>query len=192
MLVSAVVPLIAYRLARPETGSDALALVIAGAIPVTWTLIRLLWRQRLDPIGVFCVAAFGLGLVILVLAGGNALAFKIREPVLAGSFGLLCLASLAARRPLALIALRRGGHKASDQALRRAASGITAIAGVTLTVYAAVLIGLAVTVSSSTYLALYQPIGLPILGAGLAALPWRKRRNRSAAPAGRGDPAGRP
>jgi hypothetical protein len=66
--------------------------------------------------------------------------------------------------------------------LRRAASGITAIAGVTLTVYAAVLIGLAATVSSSTYLALYQPIGLPVRGAGVAALPWRKRRSRSGRP----------
>ena len=42
----------------------------------------------------------------------------------------------------------------------------------------------------SAYLALYQPIGLPILGAGVAALLWRKRRSHSAAPAGRGDPAG--
>jgi hypothetical protein len=36
--------------------------VIPAAIPVAWTLTRLVWRKRLDPIGVFSVAAFGPGL----------------------------------------------------------------------------------------------------------------------------------
>ncbi len=73
--------------------------------------------------------------------------------------------------------------------MRRAAKAITAIIGVTLTVHAAVLIVLAATVSSGTYLALHQLVGLPILAAGVAALLWRKRHRRSATPASPAEPA---
>ncbi len=112
LLINSVAPLIAYQLVRPEVRSDALGLVIAAAIPVAWTLIRLLWGKRLDLlwgklIGVLAVAGFGLGLLLLLCTGGNALAFKIREPALAGALGLVCLASLAVRRPVALLVLRQ-------------------------------------------------------------------------------------
>jgi len=36
--------------------SDAVALAIAATVPVIWILLRLLWRRRLDPIGVLAVA----------------------------------------------------------------------------------------------------------------------------------------
>jgi len=48
LLVSAVAPLVTFRLLRPHVSGDAVALVIAAVIPVAWTATRLLWCRRLD------------------------------------------------------------------------------------------------------------------------------------------------
>ncbi len=170
------VPLLVFHLVRPHVSSDAVALVISAAIPVVWTAGRLVVQRRVDPIGLLSIAAFALGIVGLVLFGGNSFAFKIREPALTGFLGLVCLGSLVISRPLVL-PLIRGQVPAgtTSAALHRAAMGITGIAGVTLLVHAAVLIGLAATVSTSEFLALQQPVGLPILALGIGALMLRKQ-----------------
>jgi hypothetical protein len=170
------VPLLVFHLVRPHVSSDAVALVISAAIPVAWTAGRLVVQRRADPIGLLSIAAFGLGIVGLVLFGGNSFAFKIREPALTGFLGLVCLGSLVISRPLVL-PLIRGQVPAgtTSAALHRAATWITGIAGATMLVHAAVLTGLAATVSTSEFLALQQPVGLPILALGVGALMLRKQ-----------------
>jgi len=104
--------------------------------------------------------------------------------MLTGSLGLVCLASVAVQRPLLLVAeqlTRR--HKPIapparvDPAHRRFASRVTAIIGATFTVHGSALVVLALTTSSSTFVALHQAVGLPILGVGLAWLTWYRRRS---------------
>jgi hypothetical protein len=107
VVVNWVAPLIVYRLVRTDVGSDAVALIVSAAIPLAWTLGRLVMQRRVDPIGLLWVAAFGLGILALVLTHGNSFAFKIREPALTGALGLACLASLVIGRPLVLPLLRR-------------------------------------------------------------------------------------
>ena len=52
LAINFVVPLLAYYLIRPHTGSSAMALALAGAIPVVYTLVILAVRRRLSPVGV--------------------------------------------------------------------------------------------------------------------------------------------
>ena len=165
------VPLLVFHLVRPHVSSDAVALVISAAIPVVWTAGRLVVQRRVDPIGLLSIAAFALGIV-----------------------GLVCLGSLVISRPLVLPLIRGQVPAGTTSAvLHRAAMGITGIAGVTLLVHAAVLIGLAATVSTSEFLALQQPVGLPILALGIGALMLRKQltQRRHPGPGAGGELGGR-
>lgn len=185
LVINAVVPVLAYLLIRPHLHSDTIALVIAAGIPVSYTAVILLWRRRLDPIGVIAIAGFGFGLLLLVATGGNELAFKLREDIWTGPAGLACLISVAVRRPLLPLVLRLAARRNPDIAERLHAPGAdriatvsTGVIGVILVIHALVLIVLALTASTATYLALSRPISWAIVGGGLAGLVWWIRRQR--------------
>ena len=188
VLINAVAPLMLYDQLQHRVGSTVTALVAAAGIPLLWTLGRLVVRRRLDPIGLLSLAGFALGILLVLLTGGNPFVFKIREAMLTGALGLVGLGSILARRPIALLALRRSQTAAPAAALRHAALWITAIAGVTLVVHAAVVITLAAVLPTSTFIAVHQLIGLGILALGVLALMGRKRF-LPAPPAGPAQPA---
>jgi hypothetical protein len=53
---------------------------------------------------------------------------------------------------------------------------LTGLLGVTLIVHAAALTALALSVSTTTYVSLSQPVGLPILAVGLLGVLWFRKR----------------
>ena len=198
LVINAVVPVLVYLLIRPHLHSDTIALVIAAGIPVTYTAVILLWRRRLDPIGVIAIAGFAFGILLLVATGGNELAFKLREDIWTGPAGLACLISVAVRRPLLLLVLRPAARRNPDIAERLGAPGAdrivtvsTLVIGVILVIHALVLIILALTASTATYLALSRPISWAIVGGGLAGLVWWIRRQHREGP-DRGSGPGQP
>lgn len=146
----------------------------------------LLWRRRIDPIGAFAVVAFVLGLLLVVATGGNEFVFKIREDIWTGVVGLACLVSVAVRRPLFLLVLRLAARRNGQVAERLGKAGMdristvtTAAVGAILLVHALVIVVLALTTSTTTYLAISRPVGLAILGGGLALLVWWIARYRA-------------
>jgi hypothetical protein len=116
----------------------------------------------------------------VVATGGNVLVFKIREDLWTGPLGLACLISVAARRPLLLVILQRAARRNAEIAERLGAPQArripTVATGLILLVHAVVVVALALTTSTTTFLALKQPVSLPIVGGGLAALVWWIRR----------------
>jgi hypothetical protein len=178
-----------YFLLRRTVGSDVVALALTGAIPALWTLGRFAWRRTLDPIGALAFAGYVLAVVVALLSGGGALALELREPVLTGALGLVCLASAAVGRPLHrwLLHLLDRRDRAAPRvehapSHRRFSTAITLLVGGTLVTHAAALVILAVTLPPSSYMALRHPVGLPILGLGVAALVWYRNRRRAHAP----------
>lgn len=185
LIVNLAGPVLTYVLVRPHVHSDVTALLIGAAIPVGYTAGALLWRRRLDAIGVFAIACFAIGLLLVLVTGGNELAFKLREDIWTGPAGLACLISVAVRRPLFLLVLRfvarrhpQVGERTGDPLTRRIATVTTAGIGVILLVHALVMVALALTISTTTFLALSRPLSLAIVGGGLAALVWWIRRQR--------------
>jgi hypothetical protein len=177
LAVNFVVPLLAYHLIRRHTDSSALALALAGAIPVVYTLAILAVRRKLSALGVVCVALFGLGVLVSWVSGGNALAMELQDPVLFGLLGIACLVSIAVGRPLHQVILRAMGRSDSryiQTADRAAAAGsstvATAIIGLAFLSHAVAVAVLALTQTTSTFLALQNPVGLPFLGLGVAGL----------------------
>lgn len=186
LVVNLAAPVVTYVLLRPHVHSDLTALIIGAAIPIVYTLVVLALRRRVDPVGVFAIVCFVFGLLLVVATGGNEFVFKVREDIWTGVVGLACLISIAVRRPLFLVALRLVARRNDQVAQRIRRPGIdristvtTAAVGAILLVHAGVIIVLALTTSTTTYLAISRPIGLAILGAGLAALVWWIARVRA-------------
>jgi hypothetical protein len=193
VVVNFAVPLLAYHLIRPHVGSSALALALAGAIPVGCTLGVLAIRRRLSALGVVSVAGFAVGVLASWASGGNTLAINLQDPALTGLFGLACLASIAAGHPLHQVILRAMGRSNPHytQVAERAAAArtswvSTAIIGLAFLSRAVAVAVLALTQTTATFLALQQPVGLPFLGLGVAGLfiygNWQQNRQRAAAP----------
>lgn len=192
LVINLAAPVLTYVLLRPHLHSDLTALIIGAAIPIAYTCVVLLWRRRIDPIGAFAVVAFVLGLLLVVATGGNEFVFKIREDIwtgvvgVVGVVGLACLISVAVRRPLFLLVLRLAARRNGQVAERLGKAGMdristvtTAAVGAILLVHALVIVVLALTTSTTTYLAISRPVGLAILGGGLALLVWWIARYRA-------------
>jgi len=183
LTINLVVPVVAYVLSRPRVHSDVTALVIGSAVPVVYTVGVMLWRRRLDVIGVCAIVCFAIGLLLVVATGGNELVFKVREEIWTGPLGLACLISVAVHRPLLFVALRLAARRntqiaeriAEPQA-RRILTVSTAVIGLILLVHALAIVALAFTASTSTFLVVKRPISLAIVGGGLAGLVWWIRR----------------
>jgi hypothetical protein len=169
-------PVAAYYLIHAQVRSSALALALAGAIPVAWTLVTLAIRRRLDPLGVVSVAGFGLGVLVSWACGGNALALELQDPALTGLIGLACLVSVAIGRPLHPVLLRLLGKRTASNARRKTSMISTAIIGLAFTAHAAAVAALALTQNTSTFVAFQHPVGLPPLALGVAALLFYRSR----------------
>jgi hypothetical protein len=179
LALNAAVPAVVYIVLRPHLDSDVLALVIAAAIPVSYTAGTFAWRRHMDAVGVIAIACFAIGLLVVVVTGGNEMAFKLREEIWTGPLGLACLVSAAVRRPLFLLVLQALGRTRPDiaerirrPAARRITTVATVVIGAVLVVHAVVLILLALNTSTETYLAVSKPVSWAIVIAGLAPLVW--------------------
>jgi len=200
LVISFIVPLLSYDLIRPHVGSSAMALALAGAIPVAYTLGILVVRRRLSPVGVVGAVSFGIGVLISWASGGNTLALELQDPALFGAIGIAFLVSVAIGQPLHPVVLRLLGRSdprytdIANRAQHRTSMVTTAILGVTLLAHAVAVAVLALTQPVSTFVALQHPVGLPIFGLGIAGLfLYHNRlqaRQRGAAPATRDDQSG--
>jgi hypothetical protein len=198
LVISFVVPLLSYDLIRPHTRSSAMALALSGAIPVVYTLVILVARRRLNPVGTAGAVSFGIGVLASWASGGSTLALEMQDPALFGAIGIAFLVSVAIGRPLHPVILRmlgRGNPRYADiasRAERRTSMVVTTVLGLTLLAHAAAVAVLALTQPASTFAALQNPVGLPIFAAGIGGLfLYRNRvqaRQRAAAlPAARAD-----
>jgi hypothetical protein len=188
LLINFVAPLLAYYLIHSHVRSSALALALAGAIPVAYTLVMLAVRRRLDALGVVSAATFGLGVLVSWASGGSPLAIELQDPGTTGLLGIAFLASVAIGRPLHPVILRllgRGDPRyagLADRAQHTTSMVVSAIIGLTLTARAVALTILALTQSTTAYVTLQHPVGLPFLGLGFAALVFYRRRRQGRQP----------
>jgi hypothetical protein len=135
------------------------------------------WRRRLDPVGVFALVCFGVGLLLVIATDGNEFLFKVREDLWTGPLGLACLISLAAQRPLVLVVLqlvaRRSpqvAHRICRPGAEQIATVTTAVVGTLLVVHAVVMVALALHTSTEAFLAFQRPVSLVMAIGGLAPL----------------------
>jgi len=92
-------PLVSYAAARSAGSSAVIALVLSGISPAIGVAVGVITRRRIDAIAILVLAGIAAG-TGLGLAAHNARLVLIEGSVPTGVFGLICLASLAGRRPL--------------------------------------------------------------------------------------------
>lgn len=176
LIVSGALPLVGYALLRPHVGSDAAALALVSVFPVIDIAVERRRHGRFEPIGVIALIGLSLGLISALLLHGNATLLKVRESMFTGVFGLICLATLGARRP-AMWFLGRSFSTGGDPekvaefdtiwdlpGVPRRFRFITAVWGVALVAEAVGRFVLAVTVSTERFLAISPVINWGVLG----------------------------
>jgi hypothetical protein len=92
-------PLVVYQVLRAHGASEVKALVVSGIFPTLGVLLTVVRHRRIDAIGALVLLGIAVG-SILGLASGSARLVLVEGSVPTGIFGLVCLASLWARRPL--------------------------------------------------------------------------------------------
>lgn len=92
-------PIIVQSVARSYGAGLVGALALSGIPPAAWITVGMLWRRRLDAVGVFVLTSIILA-TLIGLATGSGRLYLLDGAILTGVLGLVCLASLAAPRPL--------------------------------------------------------------------------------------------
>jgi len=166
-------PVLAYGLVRPLVESDALALGIAGAIPVVYSIVLAVVRRRIDPIALVTAIGFSLACVVSVLAGGSSLPLKLHEAAITFALGLVMLVAVLIGRPLPVSRALR-----VPSATKAIESSLGALVGGFLMLHALLHLVLAVSLSTSSYVVVGRIADWGTLAIGLLALSAYVRRLR--------------
>ena len=180
-------PLVAYSLLRSAGQSAVTALVLSGAFPALGVVVGLIRHRRVDTIGVLVLAGIAVGTVLGLLSGDPRLVL-VEGSVPTAVFGLLCLGSLWARRPLiyrfAIEFIGAGTAKGREfeslwqyAGFRHAFRLYTVVWGVAYLAEAAARVIIVETTSTSTALTVSKVMPY-VVGAGIVA--WMIAHGRRA------------
>jgi hypothetical protein len=193
ILIAGVLPVIGYSLLRPHVGSDATALAAVMVFPIADIAIERRRHGQIEPIGIISLIGIVVGLIGAIALHGNATLLKVRESMLTGLFGLVCLGSLLAARPAMFYmgrAFATGGDPDKvaefntmwDQpGAPRRFRFVTAVWGLGLLGEAVLRTVLALTISTQRFLEIAPIVGWVTIGALLWFSTWSIRAGERAA-----------
>jgi len=180
ILIAGVLPIVAYALLRPHVSSDAVALASVMVFPVGEITFERIRFRRFEPVGIISLVGITAGLAGAVLMHGDPFLLKVRDSLATGVFGVICLASLPARRP-AMYYLGRAFATGGDlvkkagfddmwvlPGVRRRFRVVTAVWGVGLVGEATARITMALSLSTQVFLIVSQVVA----GCTLGGLLW--------------------
>lgn len=188
LLVAGVMPVVGYALLRPHVSSDALALAAVMVFPLGEIAFERRRAGRFEPVGIIALVGITAGLVGALVTHGDAFLLKMRDSVLTGLFGLLCLATLPAPKPAMWFlgrAFATGGDRAKQAefdelwevpTISRRFRVVTAMWGAGLVGEAALRTALVLTLSTGVFLVVAQLMGWAVLGGLLWATVAYSRR----------------
>jgi hypothetical protein len=177
LVVAGVLPVVGYALLRPHVSSDAVGLMAVSIFPLAEIVFERIRHGRFEPIGIIALIGITAGIIGAVALHGDATLLKVRESILTGLFGIVCLGSLFAPRPV-MFYMGRSFSTGGDAAkvaefntvwgmpgVPRRFRTITAVWGVTLLAEAVVRTVLALAVSTQHFLEISPVLNWTILGA---------------------------
>jgi len=177
LLLAGVLPVVGYSILRPHVSSDAIALAIVMVFPLADIANERVRQGRFEPIGLIALTGISVGIVGVIVFHGDATLLKIRDSLITGVFGVVCLASLAAPRPVMFYlgrAFATGGDTEKVDEFNkllelpgtlRRFRFVTAVWGVGLVGEAIVRTLLAFTLSTERFLIVAQLISWSVLAA---------------------------
>jgi hypothetical protein len=188
LVVAGVLPVVCYALLRPHVSSDAVALAAVMVFPLAEIAFERRRAGRFEPVGIISLVGITAGLVGALVTHGDAFLLKMRDSVLTGMFGVVCLVTLPAPRPAMWYlgrAFATGGDRARQAefdelwavpTVSRRFRVVTAMWGLGLVGEAAMRTVLVLTLSTGVFLVVAQVLGWTVLGALLwATLAYTRR-----------------
>ncbi|MFI6005546.1 VC0807 family protein [Streptomyces sp. NPDC051366] len=164
--LNVVAPILTYNQLHDHGWSEFGALLASGAWPVLDSAIMVAWRRKLDEIAIITLVFLVITAVVPFVGAQSAQALLVKDSFVTGLFGLLCLGTLLAPRPLMFYFGRKFGTDGTPagvayynglwrfEGFRTAQRRMTLVWGVVYLIEAAVRIVLSFTLDTSTMVAL--------------------------------------
>ncbi|MFI8824809.1 VC0807 family protein [Streptomyces sp. NPDC053431] len=95
-----VAPILTFGALTDRGWTDFTALLVSGVWPVLDTVIHLVWHRKTDEFAVVTIFFLVLTAVVSLVGAHSARALLVKDSAVTGLFGVLCLATLFAPRPL--------------------------------------------------------------------------------------------
>jgi hypothetical protein len=183
LFVDVALPLAVFFLLQGYGVSTLLSLILAGLSPGLNNLRIWAKSRRLEPLGMIVIAFMAVGAIASLISGSVFFAL-IKESFLTATFGLICLASLAAGRPLMFYVNRQ--FVAGDdpellawwnglwqvEGFRAAQRFITAVWGVVYLIEALARVGLALILTPAQVIAVSHVMAFGVL---ILLILWTRR-----------------
>ncbi|MET9934554.1 MULTISPECIES: VC0807 family protein [unclassified Streptomyces] len=187
--LNVVAPILTYNTLTEDHGwSEFGALLVSGVWPVLDSAVMVAWRRKADEFAVVSLVFLVITAVVSLVGAHTARALLIKDSGVTGLFGLLCLATLLAPRPLMFYFGRKFATDGTPESaawwnglwqfdgFRSTMRTITLVWGVGYLVEALVRIVLAYTLSTSVMVVLSPVLIYATLGALALWTAWFSRR----------------
>ncbi|MFF4161479.1 VC0807 family protein [Streptomyces sp. NPDC001678] len=190
-----VLPFVTYNQLTGAGWSDFSALVASGVWPVVDMVIYLIWHRRVDEFAVMTMIFLVLTLAVTGVGPHSARLLLVKDSLITGLFGVVCLISLATPRPLMFYLGRKFGTDGSAngvahwnglwqyEGFRRTMTRITMTWGLGYVLEAIARVGLSYALPTGTMVAVNS-----VLAYGVPALliAWTITYSKRARAKGRG------
>ncbi|HKT02609.1 MAG TPA: VC0807 family protein [Rugosimonospora sp.] len=197
ILFNVALPLATYFVLTGHGVRAVPALLASGAWPVVETALSLAVRRHVDEFAILTLVFIGLG-VVAGLGFNSAHLVLVKESIVTGLFGVLCLGSLAVSRPLMFYFGRRFATDGTPEGVaywnglwqypsfRRTQKVVTIVWGVVFVAEALVRVALSYALSTSAMTVVSSVMPLAVIGGLVAWTVSYGRRARAAALAAHG------
>ncbi|KOU30647.1 membrane protein [Streptomyces sp. WM6372] len=174
--LNVVAPILTYNQLHDHGWSEFSALLVSSAWPVLDSVISLAWRRKLDEFAVVTLVFLVITAVVSLVGAHSARALLIKDSGVTGLFGLLCLATLLAPRPLMFYFGRKFATDGTPEStawwnglwqfdgFRRTMTVMTAVWGVAYLTEAAVRVVLAYVLPTDTMVVISPIMIYGVLG----------------------------
>ncbi|MFI8965778.1 VC0807 family protein [Streptomyces sp. NPDC053493] len=98
--LNVVAPILTYGALEDRGWSEFSALLVSGAWPVLDTVIHLVWHRKMDEFAVVTLFLLALTAVVSLVGAHSTRALLVKDSAVTGLFGILCLGTLLAPKPL--------------------------------------------------------------------------------------------
>lgn len=160
-------PCILYFVLKYFKASDVVAMAIAMAIPIIFTITSFIYKRKLNPIGLISICGFMIAILIAYITNGNTLLMKIYHPIITGSFAVLCLFSVALDKPIIGVIIKKIKHPDFDkidvERFNKNTTIITIVIGMVLLLHSILNIILAITLPTGEFLIASRTITIVLI-----------------------------
>lgn len=181
LIINIIVPVVLYTVLRYFHISNFVSLALSAAIPTLDSILTWITQKRIDWIGAYTVLGFVLQLVVSGLISDNTIVIKANDLLTSVPLGVVFIVSALMSKPL-LLPLRQAvlssisnpktQQLASQASSQRQMVIASFIIGSALLLHALVILILAITLPTTTFLVVSKAItwGAILLGIGIVKL----------------------